>query len=236
MNKLFNSKFAFLLFGLFAILLFGSTAFAQTRNEVLIVADRKADCTGVTAMKCLQIKKPQDEKWSLFYQTIENFNYVEGYTYILRLRVDTVKNPPADASNLKYRLRQILHRERTASENSSGNNSGNNTADLTTNSWKLTAVDGASVKSEKAFIRFDETKKSAGGNGGCNVFGGSYERNGNQIKISEVFSTKMFCDATSEIENRFLGNLDRVTRYEIRGGKLFLYAGDKSVLEFAAQK
>lgn len=235
MNKLFNNKFAFLTFGFLTIFFFSSAVFAQTRNEVLIVADRKADCTGVAPMKCLQVKKPQDEKWSLFYQNIENFNYVEGYTYILRLRVNTMKNPPADASNLKYRLRQILHRVRTASENSSEHSSGNMT-DLTANSWKLIAVDGASVEVEKAFIKFDETKKSAGGNGGCNVFGGSFERNGKQIKISEVAATMMFCGAASEIEKKFLDSLNRVTRYEIRSGKLFLYAGDKIVLEFAAKK
>ncbi len=146
-----------------------------------------------------------------------------------------MKNPPADASNLKYRLRKVLHRERTASENQSGNNSGNNTG-LSANAWQLSAIDGASVSAEKAFIKFDETKNSVGGNGGCNGFGGNLVKNGNQIKISEIFSTKMFCEATQEIENKFLGNLDRVTKYQIIDGKLFLFDADKIVLEFAAKK
>ncbi len=81
MNKLVN-EFAFTTFGLFIFLTFSSAVFAQTRNEVLIVADRKTDCRGVAATKCLQIKKPQDERWTLFRQDIENFNYVEGYTYV----------------------------------------------------------------------------------------------------------------------------------------------------------
>lgn len=230
MNTLSN-RFTLLLLGLFTILSFSSAAFAQSKNEILIVADRRADCTGVAPMKCLQVKKPQDEKWSLFYQNIENFDYVEGYTYVLRVRVDTVKNPPADASKLKYRLRKVLHRERTASENRSGNN-----ADLSANAWRLTAIDGASVNAGKTFIKFDETKKSVGGNGGCNGFGGNLVKNGNQIKISEIISTKMFCEATQEIENKFLGNLDRVTKYEIRNGRLFLYAGEEIVLEFAPKK
>lgn len=227
-------KFAFLTFGLFILPAFISPVSAQTLSEVFIVADRRADCAGAAMTKCLQIKRPQEEKWSLFYQPIENFNYIEGYTYIVRVRTNQVKNPPADVSNVKYRLQKILYREKTGVGNSTENNSADASA-LTANSWKLTAIDGAAVSAEKAFIKFDETKKSAGGNGGCNVFGGSYARNGNQIKISEVFSTKMFCEATSEIENKFLGSLEKVTRYTASGGELFLYAGDKIVLEFAAQ-
>lgn len=233
MNKFFNNVFALAIFG-FLMMFSGSAVFAQSKTEVLIVADRRAECTGVSKMKCLQVKKPQDEKWSSLFQNIENFDYAEGYTYIVRVRVDQVKNPAADGSNLKYTLRKILHRERTA-ENSAGGNSNANAADLTANAWRLEAIDGAAVSAEKAFVRFDDAKKSAGGNGGCNSFGGSFERSGNQLKISQVFSTKMFCEATQAIEDKFLNHLQNVTRYEIRGGRLYLYAGEKAVLEFTKQ-
>ena len=74
--KLFNGKFALLAFG-FLTIFFSSAVSAQSKNEVLIVADRKAECTSAAAMmKCLQVKKPQDEKWTLFYRDIENFNEV----------------------------------------------------------------------------------------------------------------------------------------------------------------
>lgn len=229
MNKFFNGKFALLAFA-FLMMFFNSTIFAQSKTEVLIVADRRADCTGVSKMRCLQVKKPQDEQWSSFYQTIENFDYREGYTYIVRVRVDSFKNPAADGSNLRYTLRKILHRERTADENSGANQSSND-ADLAAD-WKLTAVDGAAVDAPKASIRFDVNKKAVGGNGGCNVFGGNLERNGSQIKISQVFSTKMYCEGASEIENKFLGNLERATSYQIKGGKLLLLAGEKIILQF----
>ncbi len=229
------TKFRFYSFILIAILFFNVGILAKSKTQILVIADRMADCTGVAPMKCLQVKRPQDEKWTLFYGAIENFQYIAGYTYVARVAVDTVKNPPADASNLKYRLRKVLHRERTASENQSGNNSGNNTG-LSAKAWQLSAIDGASVSAEKAFIKFDETKNSVGGNGGCNGFGGNLVKNGNQIKISEIISTKMFCEATQEIENKFLGNLDRVTKYQIIDGKLLLFAADKIVLEFAAKK
>ena len=84
----------------------------------------------------------------------------------------------------------------------------------------------------EAFIRFDEQKKSAGGNGGCNVFGGELTKTGNRIKISNIISTKMFCDERFRVENKFLASLDRVTNYEIRNGKLFLMVNNRVVLEF----
>ncbi len=229
MNKLFYTS-AFLTFSLFTILTFSSAVFAQTKNEVLIVADRKTDCRGVVAMKCLQIKKPQDENWTLFRQNIENFNYAEGYTYVLRVSVGTVKNPPADASNLKYRLRQILSREKTGGEKSE-----NDASRLTANAWRLTAIEGEKVNTDKSFINFNTAKKSVGGNGGCNGFGGDLSVNGSEIKISQIISTQMFCEDTSDVENKFLKNLERATKYKITGGKLVLFAAEKVVLEFTAK-
>ena len=101
--------------------------------------------------------------------------------------------------------------------------------------WKLTRIEGKPVNSDRAFIRFDDEKNSAGGNGGCNVFGGDLEKNGNRIKISNVFSTKMFCENGSDVENKFFVQLDRVNKYEIKNGKLFLMAKNKVLLEFEAK-
>jgi heat shock protein HslJ len=98
--------------------------------------------------------------------------------------------------------------------------------------WKLTKIEGKAVKAAKAFIRFNKSENSAGGNGGCNGFGGNLEKNQNRIKISDVISTKMYCKETSKIENKFLSNLDRVTKYRIANGKLILTAGERDVLEF----
>ncbi len=212
MNKLNNSKCAVIIFGFLMIVFFNVAILAQSRNELLIIADRKTNCTGIAQMKCLRVKKPQDEKWTLFYQTIGNFNYVEGYTYIVRVRIDTVKNPRADGSNLKYSLRNILYREKTANDIPVENPNGNN-SDLSPRVWKLMKVEGVAVNASKASISFNLEKNTVGGNGGCNGFGGDLAKKGNEIKISQIISTKMFCDQTSEIENKFLENLERVTKY-----------------------
>lgn len=235
MNK-YISKHAILTFSLLTLLTFSTAVFGQTRTEVLIVAD----CTGVAEMKCLRIKKPQDEKWTLFYQNIENFAYVEGYTYILRVKVRALKNAPADASNLRYSLTRVLNREKTGSAKSSDDSNAAaplpNYSELNGKIWQLNLIDGTAVGSVKATLIFDFDKNRVGGSGGCNGFGGTLAGEQVAIKISEIISTKMFCENSSEIENKYLIKLEQVNRYQLKDGQLQLYGNGKTVLEFILKK
>ena len=86
----------------------------------------------------------------------------------------------------------------------------------------------------KAFIRFDKEKGSAGGNGSCNSFGSTATINGNEVSFKNIFSTKMYCEQVQQIENKFLGSLEKVNRYEIKDKSLFLYSDKDLLLEFAA--
>lgn len=88
----------------------------------------------------------------------------------------------------------------------------------------------------KASIRFDKEKDSAGGNGSCNSFGSSATVNGNKVSFKNVFSTKMYCEQVQQIENNFLGSLDKITRYEIKDKTLFLYKDKELMLEFSAEE
>jgi heat shock protein HslJ len=84
----------------------------------------------------------------------------------------------------------------------------------------------------KAFIRFDKEKGSAGGNGSCNSFGSTATVNGDQISLKNIFSTKMYCEEVQQIENKFLGSLEKTSRFEIKGKSLFLYNNKELILEF----
>jgi heat shock protein HslJ len=88
----------------------------------------------------------------------------------------------------------------------------------------------------KAFIRFDKEKGSAGGNGSCNSFGSTASVNGNEVIFKNVFSTKMYCEQVQQIENKFLGGLEKITRYEIKGKKLLLYQDEDLKLEFTSEE
>jgi heat shock protein HslJ len=79
---------------------------------------------------------------------------------------------------------------------------------------------------------FDKSKNGAGGNTGCNVFGGSYEADGKKIAITEIISTMRACveDDRMSVERELLDGLRDSNRYEIKGGKLYLYAGQRLLL------
>ena len=79
------------------------------------------------------------------------------------------------------------------------------------------------IVNTKAFIRFDKEKGSAGGNGSCNSFGSNTIINGKEVSFKNVFSTKMYCEQVQSIENKFLGSLGKITRYETKDKTLFLY-------------
>ena len=84
------------------------------------------------------------------------------------------------------------------------------------------------------FIVFDEDKGSAGGNTGCNVFGGSYSVKEYSLSITEVISTMRACieDDRMDTERNFLDGLSRTTRFELKDDQLLLYEKDKLLLTF----
>ena len=88
----------------------------------------------------------------------------------------------------------------------------------------------------KAFIRFDKEKSSAGGNGSCNSFGSNATISANEVSFKNIFSTKMYCEQVQEVENKYLGHLGKITRYEIKGKNLLLYNDKELMLEFSVEK
>jgi hypothetical protein len=76
--------------------------------RTFFVSHTKVDCVGVAPMKCLQIRESRDADWTLFYSQIEGFDYEEGYDYELRVSLEEVENPPADASSIRYELVELV--------------------------------------------------------------------------------------------------------------------------------
>ena len=101
--------------------------------------------------------------------------------------------------------------------------------------WNLTRLDGAEIGADFAlrpFITFD-TAGAVQGNLGCNSFFGTYSVN-KKHKMTLEFegATKRLCKQM-EVEKQFMQALKRdITRYEIEGEELILFAGDKEVMRF----
>lgn len=104
--------------------------------------------------------------------------------------------------------------------------------------WSLKKVyveSGSQDITGKAFIKFNEEKMSAGGNGSCNSFGSTLTISGNTISLTHIFSTKMYCEGVQETENAFLQSLGKVTRYEVKGKHLSLFKDKELLLEFEGE-
>ncbi len=106
--------------------------------------------------------------------------------------------------------------------------------------WMLEAIRGVPVSKlgRAAFVVFDKAKGSAGGNTGCNVFGGSYSAIARTLKLTEVISTMRACieDERMKIEREFLDGLEKANRYDIRRDKLMLYQNNRLLLTFNGER
>jgi len=69
-------------------------------------------CTGVARMSCLRVRTLPDGAWQFFYQDIEGFAFEEGYRWRLDVERRRVPDPPADGSNMAYRLVRVVSKER----------------------------------------------------------------------------------------------------------------------------
>jgi len=107
--------------------------------------------------------------------------------------------------------------------------------------WALLDLNGkpidVSSEARAPYLELNAEKKSAYGYGGCNRFFGSYEvGKHDSIKFGAIGATRMACPEGMNQEQALFTVLGRVTRYEIEGSKLRLYAGDELVARFQAQR
>ena len=104
--------------------------------------------------------------------------------------------------------------------------------------WNLKKIHtstGTEDVNTKAFIRFNQEKGSAGGNGSCNSFGSNASVSENKVSFSNIFSTKMYCEGVQSTEDAFLKLLGQVNRFEIKNKTLLLYNDKDILLEFEAE-
>ena len=87
----------------------------------------------------------------------------------------------------------------------------------------------------KGFIKFDKVKSSAGGNGSCNNFGSTASVTNNEVRFTNIFSTKMYCEAVQKTEDAFLKQLALVNKFEVKDKILLLYQDNMVLLEFASE-
>lgn len=100
-----------------SVMIIAFAACSSGKTEKLIVASETRTCYGVGKQQCMLVKSEKSEPWTFFYGNIVGFDYESGYEYVLNVRKEEVKNPPQDASSLKYTLVKVVSKERRTSEN-----------------------------------------------------------------------------------------------------------------------
>ena len=85
----------------------------ETPSEIKIlhVDTNLVDCVGVGPQKCMNVREDPNSSWKNFYDSIKGFDYSEGKSYKISVKITDVKNPPADASSKKYELIEILDKK-----------------------------------------------------------------------------------------------------------------------------
>jgi len=104
-------------FSLLVLITIIGSCVSSKNTEKIIIASQQGDCVGVVPMKCLLIKQGDQQDWEYFYNNIEGFNYEPGYEYVIEIRKETIENPAADQSSIRYVFLNEISRTKKESEN-----------------------------------------------------------------------------------------------------------------------
>lgn len=218
------------LFFLILCVLFLSDSYAISYLKVLYVSDKQTDCD---SSKCLLTRDEPHGEWKTFNQTIEGFNYKEGYEYCLLVEVQTADSSPA----VRYILSEIKSKTKKDTPETQTEKAVLKIDDSST--WliyKLKMKDGIKTFTlQKAYLHFDLKSNTVTGNTDCNSFSATITVDKTQLTFENVITTKMTCKKHS-IETDFLKAINTTTNYKVASKMLYLYRGKSLVALFTLKK
>ena len=74
----------------------------------LFVGPDYTECMTLVPTTCLQVRFDPLGNWENFSDTIEGFEFEQGFYYELRVRRVSIADPPADASSFRWILLEII--------------------------------------------------------------------------------------------------------------------------------
>jgi len=99
--------------------------------------------------------------------------------------------------------------------------------------WQLLAMNKKPADmGDKAFIRFNGKDQKITGKAACNSIFADYKLSGNKLSFEAIGSTKMYCEGLMGQENQIVTDLQKVNRFEIKYGLLYMYGSDDLLLTF----
>jgi heat shock protein HslJ len=188
---------------------------AENATEMIwYVGPEMAPCADVSTKMCMQVKESSQENYTVLNGEIEGFCYKPGFEYVIKVKEEPGLNPPADVSSKNWTLVEVISKT-----------GGATASNLEGASWSLDSYLNREGDTEcllpytEITALFESGRVS--GNGGCNSYTGSYVTDGDNINISGVISTLMFCmDNISTQESDYFLNLNQAATYNISGNLL----------------
>ena len=166
---------------------------ANSTVKTLYVGPKLVDCEAVAPQKCLLVKENPEDEWSLFYGQIEGFDHEEGFEYELLVEERVIENPPADASSIELTLIEVISKTKAIT--------------LEDTTWVLESYGEqgnlqAVLEDTEITAVFDSAEGKVSGSAGCNNYFASYQINNNELSISAIGSTEMYCEGLREQEQQ----------------------------------
>ncbi len=205
---------------LFLLMIMACTSNTEVQSKMLIVADHLENCIGVGPQSCMLVKENPEDEWSYFYDQIEGFEYEEGYTYELLVNVIPVPNPAADASSLRYELKNIISKTPTL------------ISDDLLKEWTVIKIKGLEQLSSSPTMIFEKEDTKVSGFAGCNNYFSTYTISENELSFGPAGATRKLCPDMS-VEDIFFKNLPNIARFEIVKKELYLYDQNDELLILA---
>jgi len=78
----------------------------------------------------------------------------------------------------------------------------------------------AAGKQREPHLIFASDQPRISGSGGCNRVTGSFDLDGDKLRLGRMAGTRMACPTGMEQEQRFLQSIEKVERYRISGSHL----------------
>ncbi len=128
-----------------------------------------------------------------------------------------------------------------APEGDNGTNPTAEAVDLSGTRWQLISFGASGITTSETpggtiTLEFGADGQ-AGGNGGCNSYGGAYQVQDSSLGFGQIASTLMACadNTANEEEQRYLQALQAAEQFAVAGDRLTLWHGDREgLLEFVA--
>ena len=211
----------------FSLLATAITLCSAKGTKTFYVADRKVACAGT--YECIQVREKSNAQWRVFSDTIQGFNYEEGFEYKISVEEVSKENKLNGMYEEKYKVLKVIAKKKTDFKPSEK---------LPFKKWVLKAMNDGTrnlgLSDTSVFIEFNLKTGKTRGRALCNNFTTSFSCKDSNISITDLTSTKMMCKG-EKFEGVIFSFYKKATTFKVQGNTLWLNQPGGEFLEFEAR-